>query len=72
MNELLIKDYKKLPISNSLKRFLGYHALPNLRALLCYSPQELLLMKWFNTRLYYELIAFLEDHGLLEFLGKKS
>jgi hypothetical protein len=64
--DILTLHYKELPISNSLKRFFGYHALPNLKALLCYKSKELLEMKWFNVRLYRELIVVLEDHGVLD------
>jgi len=62
--------YKELPISNSMKRFFSIHTISTLEKLLEITPKELLEMKWFNAKLYYELTCLLEEHGLMSDWGK--
>jgi hypothetical protein len=69
-NNILQTPYKKLPISNSLKRVFAVHEFPTLRELMKIIPKDLFEMKWFNAHLYLELIGLLEDNGLLEDWGK--
>ncbi|MDX2190432.1 MAG: hypothetical protein SFY32_11260 [Bacteroidota bacterium] len=65
-NNILQIPYKKLPISNSLKRFFAVYGIPTLEKLLEIKTQDLLKMKWFNIRLWRELIVLLEDNGELD------
>ena len=61
--------YKKLPISNSFKRFFAVYGIPNLEKLLEIKSMDLLGMKWFNVRLWRELIVLLDKNGLKDKLG---
>jgi hypothetical protein len=63
-NKILQIPYKKLPISSSMKRFFTIHTIPTLEKLLEIEPKNLLEMKWFNAKLYYELTCLLEEHQL--------
>ncbi|WP_018343990.1 hypothetical protein [Cytophaga aurantiaca] len=64
--EILHIPYKELPISSGMKRFFTFHNIPILEKLLQIPPKELLEMKWFNAKLYYELTCLLEEHGLMK------
>lgn len=64
-NEILQIPYKKLPISSGMKRFFTINTIPTLQKLLEIAPKDLLEMKWFNAKLYYELTCLLEEHGLI-------
>ena len=63
-DDILTADYKDLPISNPLKWVFAYHKFPHLKALLCYEPNELMEMRWFNAKTLKELVVLLEKHGL--------
>ena len=69
-SSILQTPYKKLPISNSLKRVFAVHGFPTLEKLMEITPKDLFEMKWFNAHLYLELIGLLEDNGLLDDWGK--
>jgi|GEM_PF-2383386 hypothetical protein len=55
--------YKELSISSGMKRFFTFHSIPTLEKLLEIPPKDLLEMKWFNAKIYYELTCLLEEHG---------
>ncbi len=65
-SDFLHIPYKQLPISGGLKRFFSVHSIPNMEKLLEIQTKELLEMKWFNARLFYELTSLLEEKGELE------
>jgi hypothetical protein len=63
---ILQVPYKNLPVSNSMKRFFAVHGISTLEKLLEIRSIDLLEMKWFNARTYYELTCVLDKHGLLD------
>ena len=58
------QPYHKLNMSKGLKRFFGYHKIPNIEKLVESSMSEIYDMKWMNVVLYSELIVVLKNNGV--------